>query len=458
MRDAIIFLLIFGSIPFIFKRPAVGVLVYAVISLMNPHRMTYGAAYSFPFAAVIFGATFLSLLVSKEPKKFPISSFTLMFVILFIWMTFTSVIALEPTLTWIEWNRVMKTFLMITITIMALRTQEDVKALAWTVGLSMGFWGFKGGIFTILSGGTSHVLGPADSYISDNNTLALSQIVIIPILAYMTMSAQHKWLRRACGMLVFLTVCAAIGSYSRGALLGGGAMLAFLWLKSQQKVKVGIIVLMVLPLVYLLMPEQWFGRMGTIEDYEEDQSAMGRINSWYFAINVANDTLTGGGFRVFSRRMFEIYAPDPQTYHVAHSIYFQVLGEHGYLGLTMFLLMLFFAWRTGSRVIAFCKDKEDLKWARNLAAMSQVSMIGYMVGGAFLTLAYYDLPYYIYAIMVLLEKVLIRMPPTGELPRLWGYEKKKTPMRNPNRQAGPPPMPAPAPTPATGPGPNAKST
>lgn len=432
MRDALVFLLIFGTIPFILRRPAVGVLVYAVISLMNPHRMTYGAAYDFQFALLIFVCTAISLVLSREPKKLPITPFTMLLLALFGWMCFTSLFALEQALAWTEWNRVMKTFLMITLTIMALRTQEDVKALAWTVGLSVGFWGFKGGIFTILSGGTSHVLGPTDSYISDNNTLALSQVTVLPLLCFMALHAPYKWLRRACAALVFLTLCAAIGSYSRGALVSGAAMLGFLWLKSRHKVKSGIAVLMVLPLVYFLMPEQWFGRMETIDNYTEDESAMGRINAWQFAINVANHNLLGGGFKVFTPAMFLEYAPDPQRYHVAHSIYFQVLGEHGYIGLTLFVLMLFSAWRTGGRVIAFCKGKEELKWAQTLAAMCQVSMVGYMMGGAFLTLAYYDLPYYVYAIMVLLEKVLIRMPPQEPIPRLWGYPKRVAPMRKPS--------------------------
>ena len=442
MRDAIVFLLIFGTIPFIFKRPAVGVLVYAVISLMNPHRLTYGAAYNFQFALLIFVCTMLSVLLSREPKKLPMTPVPVMILVFFGWMTFTTFFALEQALAWTEWNRVMKTFLMVTLTIMALRTQEDVKALAWTVGLSLGFWGFKGGLFTILSGGTSHVLGPSESYITDNNTLALSQVTILPLLCFMAMSVPEnirfaKWLRRALWFLVFLTLCAAIGSYSRGALLSGAAMLGFLWLKSRHKVKTGFLVLMTLPLVYFLMPEQWFGRMQTIDNYQEDESAMGRINAWKFALNVAESHFLGGGFKVFTPRMFHVYAPNPEQYHVAHSIYFQVLGEHGWIGLVLFMIMLWCSWRTGSRVIAFCKGKEELRWASTLAAMCQVSMIGYMAGGAFLALAYYDLPYYIYAIMALLEKVLIRMPPTGTLPRWWGYPKRKRPMRKPVARPSP---------------------
>jgi probable O-glycosylation ligase (exosortase A-associated) len=101
-----------------------------------------------------------------------------------------------------------------------------------------------------------------------------------------------------------------------------------------------------------------------------------------------------------------VYAPNPLDVHAPHSIYFQVLGEHGFVGLLLFLTFIVLAWRTGSRVLRFCKGKEELSWAYGMAAMCQVSLVGYVVGGSFLTLAYYDLFYDIVVLLVLLEKYL----------------------------------------------------
>jgi probable O-glycosylation ligase (exosortase A-associated) len=128
-------------------------------------------------------------------------------------------------------------------------------------------------------------------------------------------------------------------------------------------------------------------------------------------VNVATDNFMGGGFLPFTPRMFKIYAPVPADVHAPHSIYFQVLGEHGFVGLVLFLAFLFFAWRTGSRVLRYCKDKPELKWASDLAAMCQVSLVGYCAGGAFLTLAYADLLYDVVIVLVLLEKVLVSKVP-----------------------------------------------
>ena len=134
---------------------------------------------------------------------------------------------------------------------------------------------------------------------------------------------------------------------------------------------------------------------------------MGRINAWHFAFNLALDRpLIGGGFGAFDRRLFRIYAPEPENFHDAHSIYFEVLGEQGFVGLGLFLLLLFLAWRSGSKIIRLTKDREDMVWANNLAAMVQVSLAGYIVGGAFLGLAYFDLLYHLIAILVLTKTVI----------------------------------------------------
>ena len=137
MRDILITLIIFGILPLAFKRPAVGALMFAWISLMNPHRLAYGFAYDFPFAAVIAGVTMLGLFTSKEPKRLPLTPVTVLLLIFATWMTLTSFFALEPLLVWREWNRVMKTFAMVVITMMVVNNQKDLKLFVWVVALSL---------------------------------------------------------------------------------------------------------------------------------------------------------------------------------------------------------------------------------------------------------------------------------------------------------------------------------
>jgi probable O-glycosylation ligase (exosortase A-associated) len=155
--------------------------------------------------------------------------------------------------------------------------------------------------------------------------------------------------------------------------------------------------------------------MATIGTYEQDGSAMGRINAWETAINIANHKPTGAGFSMYNRTVFNIYAPrpneqraaDPSIPRAAHSNYFQVLGEHGWVGLALYLAIWWLSWRDAARLRKLTKGRADLSWVFRLAGMCQVSLVGFMVGGAFLSLAYFDLPYNLMVIIVVTKRWLL---------------------------------------------------
>jgi probable O-glycosylation ligase (exosortase A-associated) len=198
-----------------------------------------------------------------------------------------------------------------------------------------------------------------------------------------------------------LCTLSALGSYSRGALVGILAMLCYLWWKSPKKLLTGGVMLLLLPAAIAFMPAKWSQRMDTIQTYEKDESAMGRINAWKMATNLALDRpLVGGGYDIWNGNIFKRYAPNPDDPHAAHSIYFQALGEHGFVGLALYLGLAFLTVRRCSWIIRQSVKRDDLKWAATLATMVQVSLLGFGVGGAFLSLVYYDVPYYLMALVV----------------------------------------------------------
>ena len=134
---------------------------------------------------------------------------------------------------------------------------------------------------------------------------------------------------------------------------------------------------------------------------------MGRINAWHFAYNLASDRpLVGGGYGAFDPNLFHRYAPVPEDFHDAHSIYFEVLGEHGFVGLGLFLVLGFLSLRHANKVRKSTKDIPKLQWAYDLMSMIQVSIVGYAVGGAFLGLAYFDLYYHLIVMIVLTHRLV----------------------------------------------------
>lgn len=407
MRDIVLTLIIVSLLPLIFRRPHIGIMMWVWISVMNPHRLTYGFAYSFPWALLIAGITLFSLVISKQPKSLPMTPTVKVLITFALWMCVTTAAAFLPEQSLEMLEKVLKIFLMTLVTIMLVRTKDHLHMLLYTMCGALAFYGIKGGLFTIRSGGGERVWGPPDSFIYGNNEVALAFVTIIPLMYYLLRRQTNVWLR--WGMLAAILMCglSALGSYSRGALIGIAAMVIVLWLRSPRKLKSGLVMAIVIPFAINFMPAKWTERMDTIATYDEDRSAMGRLNAWAMAFNLAkDDPLTGGGFITWTPAIFAIYAPDPNAVHVAHSIYFQVMGEHGFVGLALYLTLAFLTWRRTAWIRRTCKHREDLAWAAELASMIQVSLVGFGVGGAFLSLAYFDIPYYVMAMVVILGRIV----------------------------------------------------
>ncbi|MET3133197.1 putative inorganic carbon (HCO3(-)) transporter [Oxalobacteraceae bacterium GrIS 1.11] len=417
MRDLILTLFILASLPVIVKTPAVGGLMWIWVSVMSPHTQGWSYATQLPFAYIIAIATVLGLLVSRQPKNLPLTPISLTLLAFVLWMNITALFALLPDGQVEQWYKVMKIMLMTFVVLMVIKTRQDVLRLIWVLVLSLGYYGVKGGIFTIKSGGTDRVWGPEMTFIADNNACALALIMTIPLMYYLQQMSANKWLRRALTAMMLLSALAALASYSRGGLLAIAAMALFMWSKSGKKLALGGLLVLAIPLFLGFMPAQWDQRMDSIGDYETDSSAQGRFNAWNMAYNLAKDRFFGGGFDVAEPSVFYQYAPHPLDIHAAHSIYFQALGEHGFVGLALYLMLGVLTWRSASWIARKSRSRPDLRWACGLATMVQASLIGFSVGGAFLSLLYFDVPYYL-MVAIVVTRILVERalqdPPAAE--------------------------------------------
>jgi probable O-glycosylation ligase (exosortase A-associated) len=432
MRDLFVTAIIFGLLPFVFKRPWAGILLWSWLSYMSPHRLCWGFAFFFPFSMIVGLVTIISFMASNEKKEMLWTRETILLLIYVGWMLFTTFFAFYPDLAWLQWEKVWKIQLMVFLTALIIKERKHLHWLVWVIALSLGFYGVKGGIFTIVHGGIYRVQGPYGTVIGGNNELALALVMTIPLIRYLHLQATRIWVKIGLASAMVLTGVAAIGSQSRGGLLAMVAMGLFLWLKSRKKIFTGIYIAVAVAIMASVMPQQWYDRMNTINTYQSDQSAQGRINAWHTAFNVAKDRITGGGFETFHPPTFRQYAPDPDNVHDVHSIYFEQLGEQGFIGLSLFMLIGLFTWIRAQQVIDRCKKDPANKWAADLAAMIQVSLVGYAAGGAFLGMSYWDLPYHLMIIVLLAAQfsgVLVK--------RVSPANHAESSMRHPSSQFGP---------------------
>lgn len=424
MRDVAFIAIIVAACGVALVHPWIGVLTWTWISVMNPHSYTWAAA-NMPVAAMVAGTTLVGLLVTRDRLHFFATRESIVLMLFMAWMTISLLFAFSPEASFDMWTKVMKIDFMVLVTLAVLYTKRHIMLFVIVVVFSLAFYGVKGGLFTIATGGEHKVWGPG-GFIGGNNEMALALVIVIPLMRFLQLQTTNAWIRHGLTVAMGLTAAAALGSHSRGALLATVAMALYVWLKSKRKFVVGLILVAASLAFVAFSPAEWDARMESINTYEQDASAMGRINAWGMAYNLAKARLTGGGFEIYEPEIFAMYAPDPNLFLAAHSIYFQVLGEHGFPGLLIYLTLWWFVWRTAGQLVNHPVRLDETAWCRDLGAMTQASLVGFAVGGSFLSLAYFDLPYDLMVMVVLARRWIER--------RGWEQESVKGPDPAPRAQ------------------------
>lgn len=406
MRDLILIGAIFVGLGLTFLHPFAGVILWTWFSIQNPHQEAYGFSRMLPLNLVIAIVTVSAWLLSTE-RKLPPNQFLVWMIFIFLaWMTFNSCFAAAPEWSWPYWDRTWKTFAL-GILICTLATNfVRISAITWAVVISLFYYGVKGGFFTIVTGGHFHVWGPENSQIGDNNTLALALLMGLPIANYLRTETANRQIARAIAVCMGLTFVAVVGSYSRGAFLGLFALGAIGLLKTQRRILYILAASIAGAGIFYFMPQGFWDRMDTIQSMSSDPSFQGRVLAWKVAYYYAVDHFPfGAGF--YGPQLdsvFHVYFPK-ETSHAAHSIFFQVLGEHGFIGLAIYLAILGGAFAQSFRLIALCRSRQELAWVSRLASMIQISLFVFSVAGAALSMAYYDVFIICIALLVALRRV-----------------------------------------------------
>ena len=409
MRSLILFMVFLVLAVLSLTMPSIGVLTWAWIAIMSPHRLTWDFTYTLQLNLVIVVITFIAWVVAREPKRLPMNSATAMIILFMAWMTLTTATSLAPANSWFHWDLHIKNLVFALAVMAIMRSQVRIQALIWITVLSIGYFGVKGGGFTIANGGAYTVLGPPESIIEDRNHLALACCMIIPLMNYLRVTTANRLIKIGLMLAMALTIISVIGSYSRGGFLALSVTAFVFWLRSSGKLMTMVLLLACFIPAVSLMPASWKDRIGTIENYQKDDSVQGRFDAWNYAMRVAKDRpLLGGGLATTEvGAVFHKYVPGrPQR--AAHSIYFQVLGDQGPIGLMIFLGIGVVGWLNTRSIIRLSKGKPEFEWAWHLGRMMQVSFISYFVAGAALSMAYYSVFFLSVVIVALVKEILIK--------------------------------------------------
>lgn len=232
-------------------------------------------------------------------------------------------------------------------------------------------------------------------FLGDGNDFAWCMNVLLPIIAVLLLG-RRRLATRALGLTGCVACLVAIvGTQSRGATLGLGAALLYYWLGVAKRKTLGAVVVAIAVVgVVVAAPNQYFTRMESIGEYEEDNSAQARLQAWGAATRMALGNPLGVGAGNFNSAYGRFYRPPASESRVAwgnarwisaHSVFFKVLGEYGFPGLFLLLWLLVTTFRDNVR------SRRLLAAAGENAAVSDywpvllnMSLVGYAVNGIFL--------------------------------------------------------------------------
>lgn len=407
MRGLVVALLVLGWLPIVAFKPHIGVLVWSWVSHMAPQSYVYNFAATFPFLVVMAGATLGGMVLSREKKGLPGNPIVIMIFIYWLWVVITTVLAFEPGHSQTKLIHLSKVLFFAVISIMVMQSPNRLKAFLWVMVASLSFISFKGGLFTLLTGGVARVQG-AGGMMSDNNQLAMAMCMLLPLSMYLVQHPPHKHLKWPLAFATAMVPLSVLGTQSRGGFAALAAVTFMLIMKTKRKFSILLLIAVVGGAGITFMPESWKARMQTTESAAtEDTSFRGRVSMWRFSVNLADENpLQGGGFDIFYvRRAAELYMPVGFEARAPHSIYFEVLAEHGYTGLCLFLSLIFTGWFVGGTLAKRYRQYEETKWVGDLAAATQLSIVGYAAGGLTVNIATLDIFYHILAVIVMCQVV-----------------------------------------------------
>jgi probable O-glycosylation ligase (exosortase A-associated) len=427
MRD----LFLLAILPFLLytmaKRPFVGLGLWIWTALFFPNGWVYGAASVIRFNLLFAGVTAFTYMIMKDKPKFRLGGTGWLVVLFFIWATASTMMGMgRPELAWDIWNRFMKVILLFVFVIAIVDSKLHFDFFLGCVVLSVGFYADLEALKFLASGGGHKIQGMSGHVLGDRNELSVAFVMLLPICVYLLREygKQSRALSLALMGTIALTVTAVIGTQSRGGFIALLALGAYFFIKSDRKFLVAAMLAVLVLGLSQVVTTEWVSRIDSINSADKDASFMGRVVAWKLSFILATQhPFFGGGFKgleyfpVWSSLSQDFFSfpwfytgdavPDPEKARAAHSVFFQVLGDHGFVGLCIYLAFLFGAFLKARRIVMRARLARSAEWIAKAATTLQLTLFAFCVGGAALSFAYFDLTFATIALLIVLEKRIL---------------------------------------------------
>ena len=395
-----------------FKRPFVWVLTYLYVDIVQPQVISWGILSHLPVSLIAFSAAFFGwiLLDDKKDARFTFRQGLMLLLLAYCgYTTFTAAYPLDAA---DKWSWVWKALMFAIFMPLTLRTRLRIEAVALVMVLAASALVIDGGLKTAMGGGgygSLRIFVDSNSGLFEGSIISCVAIAIIPVVVWLAKhgtifpSDWRVWTFAAA--LIFACALIPVGTQARTGLVCL-AILCALYLRTARHrflIAGGMALAAVIAVPFL--PKAFLDRMGTIENHQSDQSASTRVAMWKWTWEYAKSHPFGGGFTAYqsAKVRYDTYSaqttgsttvvtatPVEEAGRAYHSSYFEMLGEQGYPGLGIWLALQLSGlvqmeivrrrWRR--------RTGKDEQWQAPLATALQLSHVVYMIGSAFVGIAF----------------------------------------------------------------------
>jgi len=425
MRDLMMLAAMLAFVPLSLINAFVAYLLWGWTAVLSPVFYLYGFMRPLRFNLLFAAITVLALVFGRlsERGKLSFTRTQALFILFALHASASALLAIPNNPFNLQYYEgLMKVMAFCLLMPLFATSRLRIHALLVMLVLGLGFHGLLEGLKFIASGGGHRVTGIQTTMMGDNNHFAVGMLLAVPIAYYLSQFSARRLVRFGFICVALLTVAAILGTHSRGGFLGLAIVgVGIAWGAPKRWLGLSMVALGAVTIL-LLAPESWFERIETIGSAKEDSSFMGRVAAWQIssAIALANP-IFGGGFHALQAQatweffrgaggLFSFITPGdiPLIAKAAHSIYFEVLGDLGFIGLLLFLALLGNALWTRFEIRRLSRNDAQLGWAKSLADLLAVSIAAYMVSGAGVSLAYFEPIYVLIALMEALKQLVLR--------------------------------------------------
>ncbi|MEA3033733.1 MAG: hypothetical protein QOH86_1749 [Sphingomonadales bacterium] len=406
-----------------FKRPFLFVLAYAYVDIVSPQHLSYFLLNAIPLSMIVAALAIGGWALADDKKGVSIAPRQWLMILLLVYAGLTTLHADVPEYAPEKWEWVWKSMVWAIFLPLTLRTRLRLEAYLLFMTLSASAIIIVGGIKTAASGGgygALNLMVSSNSGLYEGSTISTVAIAVIPIILWLarygTIYPRDWRVKVFAANLVFACLLIPVGTEARTGLICIGVLAILMLRNVKRRLLYMAGVALALAVAVPFLPQSYAERMSTIQGYQADSSASTRIAVWKWTWDYAKKHPLGGGFEAYRQNRLQVHLVNARgsgpvqevdwrvqadRARAYHSSYFEMLGEQGFPGLALFLLIhVIGLWRMEWLRRRYRKHDGEEAWISPLATALQGAQLIYLIGSLFVGIAFQPFVWMLIAVQI----------------------------------------------------------